>query len=147
MPFYHSKIKCCIAVQQAYRALGRLPQVEFEQLTERNSSKRNGGCLAQGANITPLWTVWSSLCPNLISFFSILFASFQFSVFGLHISHPKTCLLDLPPLLQHPGTQASDPAHTDSLHPSRCTLTLRPVQAATLILGPHEPAACTLPQS
>ncbi len=65
MPFYHSKIKCCIAVQQAYRALGRLPQVEFEQLTERNSSKRNGGCLAQGANITPLWTVWSSLCPNL----------------------------------------------------------------------------------
>lgn len=33
-------------------------QVEFEQVTERNSSKRNGGHLAQGANITPLWTVW-----------------------------------------------------------------------------------------
>jgi len=31
-------------VQQAYRALGRLPQVEFEQLTERDSSKWRLSC-------------------------------------------------------------------------------------------------------
>ena len=58
-----------------------------------------------------------------------------FLVVNCKSATPKPACLDLLPLLQYFGTQPSYPAHAASLHPYRCTLALRPMQAARLILG------------